>query len=171
MLDRRSGDHSQSKLWRVWSGVASVRNVAGLPSKASDGELRAGEELRTMIVHFSSHPPGSLTGPLEGSLAKQGPSPGDISSTGKLPEFNPSRVGLKVTWKIPQISKYPLCRGRGSWELVSELDISAWTCFFSGFSPLSNSWAGGWRNGATASLSSLGPPCEAGMGPSNLVGS
>ena len=73
---------------------------------------------------------------------------------------------------MPQISKYPLCHGSGSWELLSDLlDISTWTCFCSGFSPFSNSWAGGWRNGAPASLASLGSPCEAGLEPSKSVDS
>ena len=146
--------------------VASVWNVVDLPSRAP-GKLRA-ENNDCVLFLFSRF----THKPLKGSLAKQRPSPGDISGTGKLPEFYPSRVGLKVTWKMPQISKYPLCHGSGSWELLSDLlDISTWTCFCSGFSPFSNSWAGGWRNGAPASLASLGSPCEAGLEPSKSVDS
>lgn len=55
-----------------------------------------------------------------------------IPSPGKFPKFDPSRVGLKIAWKIPQIPKYPLHCGWGGWGLVpGPLEVSAWMYFCS----------------------------------------
>lgn len=107
-----------------------------------------------MIPYLSFHPLGLLIQPLEWSQPSKAPIQ-VTSSPGNFPEFYPSRVGLKVTWKICQIPKYPLHCVKGGWELVTGLlEVSAWTYLCS-----YNSCGGSWRERAAAS-SSLSPICK-----------